>query len=111
MAALILVTCVTYPNILGCLIMLTHAQEVLRKFREEDAGGRLVAAYTGSSPAAPEVLDFLKDALAVPIFEGYGSTETGPVRAQGAVYRAHQLDIMRFALWRSCTATMLPFRV
>ena len=61
---------------------LAHAQEVLRTFREEGAGGRLVAAYTGSSPAAPEVLDFLKDALGVPIFEGYGSTETGPVRAR-----------------------------
>lgn len=57
---------------------------MLRKFREEDAGGRLVAAYTGSSPAAPEVLDFLKDALSVPIFEGYGSTETGPVRAHAS---------------------------
>lgn len=73
---------------------LAHAQEVLRKFREEDAGGRLVAAYTGSSPAAPEVLDFLKDALRVPIFEGYGSTETGPVRAHGCD-RACQLDVMR----------------
>ena len=63
--------------------LVTRAQEVLRQFREVDAGGRLVAAYTGSSPAAPEVLDFLKDALGVPIFEGYGSTETGPVRTHG----------------------------
>ena len=55
---------------------------MLRQFREEEAGGRLVYAFTGSSPAAPEVLAFLKQALQVPIFEGYGSTETGPVRSR-----------------------------
>ena len=53
----------------------------MRKFREEDIGGRLVYAFTGSSPTAPEVISFLRDALLVPIYEGYGSTEAGMVRS------------------------------
>ncbi len=57
------------------------AQEAVRRFREEEAGGRLAYAVTGGSPIAPEVLGLLREALRVPIFEGYGTTETGPVRA------------------------------
>ena len=56
-----------------------RAQEVMRKFREVDVGGRLCYAFTGSSPIAPEVLEFLRDALLVPFYEGYGSTEAGMV--------------------------------
>ena len=52
----------------------------MRKFREEDVGGRLVYSLTGSSPIAPEVLVFLRDALQAPTYEGYGSTEAGYVR-------------------------------
>ena len=59
-----------------------RAQEVMRKFREEDVGGRLCFAFTGSSPIAPEVLEFLRDALLVPFYEGYGSTEAGMVRSR-----------------------------
>ena len=55
-------------------------QEVMRKFREEEVGGRLVFSLTGSSPIAPEVLVFLRDALQAPTYEGYGSTEAGYVR-------------------------------
>jgi len=55
----------------------------MRKFREGDVGGRLVYAFTGSSPTAPEVIAFLRDALLVPVYEGYGSTEAGMVRARG----------------------------
>ncbi len=55
----------------------------MRKFREGDVGGRLVYSFTGSSPTAPEVIAFLRDALLVPVYEGYGSTEAGMVRARG----------------------------
>ncbi len=54
----------------------------MRKFREGDVGGRLVHASTGSSPTAPEVIAFLRDALLVPVYEGYGCTETGMVRSR-----------------------------
>ena len=37
----------------------------------------MLTCMTGSAPTAPEVVDFLRDALVVPIYEGYGSTECG----------------------------------
>ena len=64
---------------MSALMATAVAQEVMRKFREEDVGGRLLYAFTGSSPTAPEVIDFLRDALLVPFYEGYGSTEAGMV--------------------------------
>ena len=45
-------------------------QETMRKFREEDVGGRLVYSLTGSSPIAPEVLVFLRGALQAPHLRG-----------------------------------------
>lgn len=58
-------------------------QEVARQFREAELGGRLVYSLTGSSPIAPEVLAFLRDALQAPMYEAYGSTEAGYVRSWG----------------------------
>ena len=52
-------------------------QAVIENFREKELGGRLFTCMTGSAPTAPEVVDFLRDALIVPIYEGYGSTECG----------------------------------
>ena len=60
-------------------------QEVTRRFREAELGGRLVYSLTGSSPIAPEVLAFLRDALQAPMYEAYGSTEAGYVRSWGLV--------------------------
>ena len=52
-------------------------QAVLEDFVEKELGGRVLTCMTGSAPTAPEVIDFLRDALVVPILEGYGSTEAG----------------------------------
>ena len=49
-------------------------QELVEHFREGDCGGRVLTALTASAPTAPEVVDFLRDALLVPIYEAYGST-------------------------------------
>ena len=49
-------------------------QELVEHFREVECGGRVLTALTGSAPTAPEVADFLRDALLIPIIEGYGST-------------------------------------
>ena len=49
-------------------------QELVEHFREVECGGRVLTALTGSAPTAPEVADFLRDALLIPITEGYGST-------------------------------------
>ena len=60
-------------------------QKVTRQFREAELGGRLVYSLTGSSPIAPEVLAFLRDALQAPMYEAYGSTEAGYVRSWGLI--------------------------
>ena len=52
-------------------------QAVLEYFVEKELGGRVLTCMTGSAPTAPEVIDFLRDALVAPILEGYGSTEAG----------------------------------
>ena len=54
-------------------------QAVIEDFRNHELGGRVFSALTGSAPTAPEVVDFLRDSLIVPIYEGYGSTEAGMV--------------------------------
>ncbi|MFH8795774.1 AMP-dependent synthetase/ligase [Streptomyces sp. NPDC017941] len=41
-------------------------------------GGRVRWALTGGAPIAPHVLDFLR-ACGIPVFEGYGMTESGGV--------------------------------
>ena len=73
-------------------------QEVTAQFREAELGGRLVYSLTGSSPIAPEVLAFLRDALQAPMYEAYGSTEAGYVRSWGLI------NISRFKLQRIITS-------
>lgn len=53
------------------------SQALISQFRDKELGGRIFGATTGSAPTAPEVVEFLKDALVIPITEGYGSTEAG----------------------------------
>ena len=49
---------------------------VLRKLRQRLGLGRVRSAMVGAAPVAPEVLEFFR-ALGVPLWEGYGQTETG----------------------------------
>jgi long-chain acyl-CoA synthetase len=48
---------------------------VFNKFRKP-LGGNIKFMSTGSAPIKPEILDFMKCALAIPIPEGYGQTES-----------------------------------
>ena len=48
---------------------------IFNKFREA-VGGKVRFMLTGSAPISKDVLNFLKVALCVPIYEGYGQTET-----------------------------------
>jgi fatty acid CoA ligase FadD9 len=50
-------------------------------------GDRLAAAVIGSAPTAPEVLAFLARCFAVPVYEGYGSTEAGILAVDGQLWR------------------------
>lgn len=49
---------------------------VLRKLRKRLGLGRVRRAGVGAAPVAPEVVEFFW-ALGVPLYEGYGQTETG----------------------------------
>jgi len=55
-------------------------------------GERLTAALIGSAPTAPEILEFLTSCFAVPVFEGYGSTEAGVVTLDGCICRPPVTD-------------------
>ena len=42
-------------------------------------GGNLKVLITGSAPISPEILNFFRVALSIPVAEVYGQTETGAV--------------------------------
>lgn len=54
-------------------------QELIKKFREEDLGGRMFSGTFGSAPASPEVIQWLEEVLGFPPINGYGSTEGGMI--------------------------------
>lgn len=58
----------------GALTHLLYDKLIFKKVRE-GFGGRIRFFMTGSAPMSPEVMDFLKIAFSVPMYEGYGQTE------------------------------------
>lgn len=54
-------------------------QGLIRRFREEVLGGRILSATTGSAPSAPDILRWLEEVLGFPIINAYGSTEGGMI--------------------------------
>ncbi|CAM5251470.1 putative long-chain-fatty-acid--CoA ligase FadD [Streptomyces spiroverticillatus] len=54
------------------------AEESLYGLVRAAFGGRLRWALTGAAPIAPQTLDFLR-ACGIPVYEGYGMTESGGV--------------------------------
>lgn len=54
----------------------------LRGIRRQ-LGGRLRLPISGGAPISPEISDFF-EAVGIPLFEGYGLTETSPVLASSA---------------------------
>lgn len=55
-----------------------HA-EVIAHLRDHVLGGRVIHAPCGSAPLAPELAEFLRNDLDVPLLDSYGTTETGLV--------------------------------
>ena len=71
--------CYLLEPFLASRVSMPCLQAVIEDFRDHELGGRVFSALTGSAPTAPEVVDFLRDSLIVPIYEGYGSTEAGMI--------------------------------
>ncbi|WP_433664565.1 carboxylic acid reductase [Nocardia sp. CA-128927] len=52
-------------------------QQVKAELREQVLGGRILLAVTGSAPISAELREFMESVLDVPLYDGYGTTETG----------------------------------
>ncbi|SFP02899.1 fatty acid CoA ligase FadD9 [Amycolatopsis arida] len=61
-------------------------------YRREALGGRVIRATCGSAPLSPEVAAFVESVLGLPLHDGYGSTEAGPVLVDTRVLRPPVLD-------------------
>jgi thioester reductase-like protein len=55
----------------------------IRRRMRNDLGGRLAFLATGGAASEPTVREVLGDVLGLPISEGYGTTETGTIAADG----------------------------
>ncbi len=63
--------------------------EVMAEMRHTFLGDRFLYAVTGTAPTAPEVSSFLEQCFAVPVFDGYGSTEAGSVTIEDRIVAAN----------------------
>jgi len=66
--------------------------EVMAEGRRSILGGRYVAVASGSAAISPEMKAWAEAFIDLPLVEGYGSTETGPVFADGTVRRPPVID-------------------
>ena len=66
--------------------------EVIAHLRDDVLGGRIIHAPCGSAPLAPELTEFLRSDLDVPILDSYGTTETGLVMLDHQVVSPPVLD-------------------
>ncbi|EIU41704.1 putative fatty-acid-CoA ligase [Mycobacteroides abscessus 5S-0921] len=68
------------------------AERIKVRIREEDFGGRVLSAGSGSAPLSPEMTEFMESLLQVPLRDGYGSTEAGGVWRDGVLQRPPVTD-------------------
>ena len=61
--------------------------QVFSAMRGAFLGDRLLAAFIGAAPTAPEIVEFLSDCFEIPVYEGYGSTEAGILSIDGRISR------------------------
>ncbi len=61
--------------------------DVLAEMRGSMLGGRFVSAATGSAPISADLKAFVECLIDMDLADGYGSTEAGPVFANGHVQR------------------------
>lgn len=63
-----------------------RTQQVLASVGARFLGDRLCGAMTSGAPTAPEVLEFLERCFRVQVMNHYGSTEIGPIAANGRIH-------------------------
>ncbi|WP_319448179.1 MULTISPECIES: carboxylic acid reductase [unclassified Mycobacterium] len=66
--------------------------DVLAEYRRKVLGGRYIGVSSGSAAISPEMKAWVERLIDQPLLEGYGSTETGPVFADGTVRRPPVID-------------------
>ncbi len=57
----------------------TIADRIMTEMRGSFLGDRILLATVGSAPTPPEVASFLRRCFEIPVIDGYGSTEAGPI--------------------------------
>ncbi|MBB4854107.1 fatty acid CoA ligase FadD9 [Mycobacteroides chelonae] len=68
------------------------AEQIKVRIRDEDFGGRVLSAGSGSAPLSPEMTEFMASLLRIPLRDGYGSTEAGGVWRDGVLQRPPVTD-------------------
>jgi fatty acid CoA ligase FadD9 len=61
------------------------ADRIMMEMRASFLGDRILLATLGSAPTPPEVVSFLRRCFDVPVIDGYGSTEAGPLTVDDVV--------------------------
>ncbi|MFF4901775.1 carboxylic acid reductase [Streptomyces sp. NPDC001068] len=69
-----------------------RTEEIKAELREEFLGGRVMWAAVGSAPLSAEMREFVESVLDLPVHDGYGSTEAGPITVDHKVGRPPVLE-------------------
>jgi fatty acid CoA ligase FadD9 len=66
--------------------------DVMAEFRQNQLGGRVLSAMTGSAPISVELKEFVESVLDVHLGDGYGATECGLLFLDGRALRPQVID-------------------
>ena len=66
--------------------------EVIADLRQNQLGGRVLSAMTGSAPISGELRGFVETLLDVHLTDGYGATECGLLFVDGRALRPQVID-------------------
>ncbi|MGW1728879.1 carboxylic acid reductase [Streptomyces sp. NPDC002306] len=69
-----------------------RTEKIKTQLREEFLGGRVMWAAVGSAPLSAEMREFVESVLDLPVHDGYGSTEAGPITVDHKVGRPPVLE-------------------
>jgi fatty acid CoA ligase FadD9 len=61
------------------------SETIMEEMRSTFLGDRLLLTTIGTAPTPPETMTFIRQCFRVPLIDGYGSTEAGPLTFDGRV--------------------------